>query len=190
MVFKYKGLDAEGKKANGLIEAADLEDAKRRIKNKGVFYTSIKEEGKPLFANFSFKRKKSLKPTELAVLSRDLSIYLKSGISIVNALRLATNQYSKNPKLSNFLTAIITLLDEGKSFHQALESQEIIELPEFYKQSVKVSENSGILEEVLLELSIFLKEQDRVSKQVQSAFAYPSFIIIVSLFMVTFKNVF
>ena len=190
MVFKYKGLDGDGKKAKGVIEAADLDDAKRRIKNKGVFYTSIDEEGKPLFGNLSFKRKKNLTPTELSILSRDLSIYLKSGISIVNALRLATNQYSKNPKVANFLNAIITLLDEGKSFHQALESQEIIELPEFYKQSIKVSENSGILEEVLLELSVFLKEQDRVSKQVQSAFAYPSFIILVSLFMVTFMITF
>ncbi len=119
MVFKYKGLDGNGKKCSGLIEATDLEDAKRRIKSKGQFYTSIKEEGAPLFGNLSFKRKKTLKPTELSILSRDLSIYLKSGISIVNALRLATNQYSKNPKLANFLNAIITLLDEGKSFHQA-----------------------------------------------------------------------
>ena len=190
MVFKYKGLDAEGKKSKGLIEAADLEDAKRRIKNKGIFYTSITEEGEPLLGSFSLKRKKTLTPTELSILSRDLSIYLKSGISIVNALRLASNQYSKNPKMSNFLNAIITLLDEGKSFHQALESQEIIELPDFYKQSIKVSENSGILEEVLLELSVFLKEQSRVSKQVQSAFAYPAFIIIVSLFMVTFMITF
>ncbi|MEA2111657.1 MAG: type II secretion system F family protein [Campylobacterota bacterium] len=190
MVFKYKGLDASGKKCSGLIEATNLEDAKRRIKNKGQFYTSINEEGTPLLGNVSFKRKKVLKPTELSILSRDLSIYLKSGISIVNALRLATNQYSKNLKVANFLNAIITLLDEGKSFHQALESQELVELPEFYKQSVKVSENSGILEEVLLELSVFLKEQDRVSKQVKSAFAYPSFIILVSLFMVTFMITF
>ncbi len=190
MVFKYKGIDENGKKSKGLIEASDLEDAKRRIKNKGIFYTSINKEGEPLFENFSFKRKKNLTPTELSILSRDLSIYLKSGISIVNALRLASNQYGKNPKIANFLSAITTLLDEGKSFHQALDSQEIIELPEFYKQSIKVSENSGILEEVLLELSVFLKEQSRVSKQVQSAFAYPAFIIVVSLFMVTFMITF
>ncbi|RLA72245.1 MAG: type II secretion system F family protein, partial [Epsilonproteobacteria bacterium] len=53
-----------------------------------------------------------------------------------------------------------------------------------------VSENSGIMQEVLLELSIFLKEQDRINKQVKGAFAYPSFIIIVSLFMVTFMITF
>jgi len=105
-------------------------------------------------------------------------------------LKLAKNQYEQNRKLSAFLSSLITLLDEGKSFFQALESQSIIELPDFYKQSIKVSENSGILQEVLLELSIFLKEQSRINKQIQNAFAYPSFIIVVSLFMVAFMITF
>ncbi len=190
MVFKYKGLLADGAKTKGLIEADDLEDAKKRLRVKQIFYTDISEENKTIFSNISLKRKKSIKSNELATISRDLSIYLKAGISIVNALRLAQNQYAQNKTLSSFISTIITLLDEGKSFHQALETQSIITLPDFYKQSVKVSENSGILQEVLLELSIFLKEQDRVNKQIQNAFAYPAFIIVVSLFMVAFMITF
>ena len=124
------------------------------------------------------------------MLSRDLSIYIKSGISIVNALKLARNQYGKNKKMFAFLNSIITLLDEGKSFYQALESQKILALPEFYKQSIKVSEDSGILQEVLLEMAVFLKEQDRINKQVKGAFAYPAFIVVVSLFMVAFMITF
>jgi type IV pilus assembly protein PilC len=83
----------------------------------------------------------------------------------------------------------LTFLDEGQSFYQALEAQNIIALPVFYKQSIKVSENSGILQEVLLELSIFIKEQDRVGKQIRGAFAYPGFIIFVSILMVSFMIV-
>jgi general secretion pathway protein F/type IV pilus assembly protein PilC len=88
--------------------------------------------------------------------------------------------------MKSFIDAVTTLLDEGKSFYQAIDTQSIIELPLFYKQSVKVSENSGILQDVLLELAKFLKAQDRIFKQVQNAFAYPAFIIVVSLFAVTF----
>ncbi len=190
MVFKYKGLLSDGAKAKGLIEADDLGDAKKRLRAKQIFYTSVSEENSTIFSNISLKRKKSIKSNELATMSRDLSIYLKAGISIVNALRLAQNQYAQNKTLSSFIATIITHLDEGKSFHQALESQSIISLPDFYKQSIKVSENSGIMQEVLLELSIFLKEQDRVNKQIQNAFAYPAFIIVVSLFMVAFMITF
>jgi len=190
MVFSYKGLKADGSKTKGVFEATDLEDAKKRLRAQQIFYTKLSEEKKSAFANFSLQRKRKITPQELSTLSRDLSIYIKAGISIVNALKLARNQYRKNKRLSSFLESIITFLDEGKSFFQAIDSQQILELPDFYKQSIKVSENSGIMQEVLLELSVFLKEQDRINKQVKGAFAYPSFIIIVSLFMVTFMITF
>lgn len=67
-----------------------------------------------------------------------------------------------------------------------MEKQKIFELPEFYKQSIKVSESSGLLEKVLIELANFLKEQDKIKKQFTSAIAYPLFILVVSFFMVGF----
>ncbi len=190
MVFRYQGLDSNGKKVKDVIEAASLEDAKKRLRAQQIFYTKLTQESDSSIGRFTLTRKKTLTPQELATLSRDLSIYIKAGISIVNALKLAKNQYAKNKKISAFLSTVITLLDEGKSFYQALESQSIIKLPEFYKQSIKVSEDSGIMQEVLLELSIFLKEQARINKQIQGAFAYPAFIIVVSLFMVGFMITF
>ncbi len=190
MVYRYKGLDAKGKKVKGVIEASGLDDAKKRLRSQQIFYTDIVQEKDSKLSRFTLARKKTLTPTELATLSRDLSIYIKSGISIVNALKLAKNQYAKNKKIAAFLETVITLLDEGKSFYQALETQSLIKLPEFYKQSIKVSEDSGIMQEVLLELSIFLKEQARINKQIQGAFAYPAFIIVVSLFMVGFMIAF
>ena len=187
MIFKYKGIDKKsGKQVKGVIEAADLADAKARLHAKNILFTSLKEGSASLFGNISLKRRGTISNLELATLSRDLSIYLKAGIPIANALRLAQNQYAGNRKIYNFLSSVITYLDEGKSFYQALEAQSIINLPNFYKQSIKVAEESGTLEEVLNELATFLKEQDRINKQIQSAFAYPLFIIIVSIFMVGF----
>ena len=190
MVFAYRGVTNEGKKTKGVLEAADLEDAKKRLRAQQVFYTTLNQEKDSALRRFTLQRAKVMTPGELSVLSRDLSIYVKSGISIVNALKLARNQYGGNKKVSNFLGSVITLLDEGKSFYQALETQKIVVLPEFYKQSIKVSEDSGILQGVLLEMAAFLKEQDRINKQVKGAFAYPGFIIVVSLFMVGFMITF
>jgi general secretion pathway protein F/type IV pilus assembly protein PilC len=186
MIFKYNGIEKNGKKTKGTLEALDMDDAKKRLRAKQIFYTSVHEETPSFLDKMAFSRKYKLSNAELATLSRDLSMYLKAGISILNALRLASNQYSQNKKMKSFIDAVTTLLDEGKSFYQAIDTQSIIELPLFYKQSVKVSENSGILQDVLLELAKFLKAQDRIFKQVQNAFAYPAFIIVVSLFAVTF----
>ncbi len=185
MLFRYKGFDSNGKKIKSKVEATNLKEAKSKLKAKGILYTSVYEYSFN-FSKVSFKRKKTLNLSALSYLSRDLSIYLNSGISLISAINLLAQRYKNDKKLSSFFESVETYLDEGKTFYQALDSQRAIKLPEFYKQSIKISENGGLLESVLLELSVFLKEQDAIKKQVTSALVYPLFILFISFFMVGF----
>ena len=188
MLFKYKGIDKNGKSVSSKVESINLEDAKSKLRNMDIHYMSIKED-KSLFhfsGNFSFKRASKITTKDLSAISRDLSIYIKSGISIVFAIKLIKEQYKTNKKLKLFFNTISIFLDEGKNFYQALDSQNVIELPVFYLQSIKVSESNGILDKVLLELATFLKEEERLKKQISNAFAYPVFMITVSILMVGF----
>lgn len=190
MIYAYKGINAEGKKVNDKLEAASLEEAKSKLKAQSIIYQKISEESPSVFSGINFSRKYRISPNELSQLSRELSMYIRSGISIVGALKIIQNQYVNKKKIYLFLKTVSTYLDEGKNFYAALEEQKIVILPAFYTQSIRVSESSGILDEVLLELSRFLKEQDRISKEIKSAFAYPSFMILISLVMVGFMLAF
>jgi general secretion pathway protein F/type IV pilus assembly protein PilC len=190
MIFKYKGINAQGKKLSDEIEASSLNEAKLKLKSKKIIYESIKEELPSLMSNIEFSRKYKIPANELSMLSRELSMYIRAGITIVSALKIVQTHYEKNPKMKLFLNTVSTHLDEGKNFFTALETQTIVELPPFFKQSIKVSESGGILDEVLLELSRFLKEQDRINKEIKGAFAYPSFMIIISLVMIAFMLTF
>ena len=185
MLFKYSGFDSNGLKVKSKLEAANLEEAKGKLKVRGILHTSLEEESFS-FSKISFKRKKSIKTVDLSYLSRDLSIYLNSGISLIQSIDLLKQRYKNDKFLGSFFESIATYLDEGKTFYLALDSQNVVKLPEFYKQSIKISENGGLLESVLMELSIFLKEQDRIKKQIGSAMAYPLFILFISFFMVGF----
>ncbi len=185
MLYKYSGFDSTGLKVKSKVEAISLEEAKIKLKAKSILYTNIKEDTFN-FGKISFKRSKKLDLPTLSYLSRDLSIYLKSGITLIGSMNLLKQRYKDNKSLYTFFDTVKTYLDEGKTFYDALDSQKIIRLPEFYKQSIKVSESGGLLETVLLELSVFLKEQDKIKKQVTSALAYPLFILFVSFFMVGF----
>jgi len=186
MLFNYKGIDSSGKTIKAKIEATTLNEAKSKLKAKKIIYTDIKEDEFVFLKNFSFKQKQKINALELSTISRDLSIYLKSSISLINAVKLINSRYKNDKKLNSFFESIISLLDEGKNLYTALDMQTSVILPEFYKQSIKISENGGILELVLLELSIYLKEQDRIKKQISSAMAYPLFILFVSIMMVGF----
>ena len=186
MLFKYKGFTKTGSKIDGKIEANSTENAKAKLKQQNIIIKSISSEKISFFDKLFEKRKKKINSILLSTISTDLSIYLNSGISLLNAVKLISQRYQAHKILSPFFSSVVTYLDEGKNFYTALESQKIIELPEFYLQSIKISEDGGILESVLIELASYLKEQDRLSKQISSAMTYPAFIIVVSIFMVGF----
>ena len=190
MIFKYSGIDEFGKKVSDKIEASDLAEAKSKIKAKKIIYQKISEETPSFFDSVHFSRKYRISTKELSGLSRELAMYIRSGISIVSALKIVQTHYENNKKMKLFLSTVSTHLNEGKDFYSALEAQNVVVLPEFFKYSIKVSENGGVLDEVLLELSKFLKEQERIKKEIKSAFAYPSFMIIVSLLMIAFMLTF
>jgi len=184
MIFKYRGIDREGKKASGRIEANGLDEAKRKLKAKGIFYDKVTESSQSIFVKLSKLRARPIPTKRLSALSRNLAIYLRSSIPILQAIKLAKSQ-ADDGKTLDFLTAIETMLDEGQSFHTALETQDAVILPDFYKQSIKIAEENGVLSDVLEELSTFLLEQDRVTKQISQAMVYPMFIIAISVMMVS-----
>ncbi|MDK9692637.1 MAG: type II secretion system F family protein [Sulfurimonas sp.] len=186
MIFKYKGIDEAGNRVSDKVEALSLSEAKSKLKANKIIYESIQEESVSIFDALNVSMRYKIKPKELASLSRELSMYIRSGITIVSALKIMQTHYEKNRKMRLFLSSVSTHLDEGKNLYTALESQRVVILPEFFKHSIKVSESGGMLDEVLLELSRFLREQEKITKEIKSAFAYPTFMIFVSLVMVAF----
>lgn len=184
MVFKYKGLSKEAKKVSGRIEAPSLEDAKKRLQAQGILFEKVESSASPLLSRLSALTKPKMPTKILSNFSRNLAIYLKAGIPIVQAIKLLKNN-SEYPKLGDFLTALETMIEEGKSFYAALEAQSVVTLPSFYKQSIKVAEENGLLALVLNELSTFLKQQERMGKQVKKALTYPIFILFIAAIMVS-----
>ncbi|MDB2562094.1 type II secretion system F family protein [Sulfurimonas sp.] len=190
MIFKYKGIDSLGKKVKNKVEATSLAEAKSKIKAKNIIYQTIEQDTPSLFDNIELSTKYKISAKELSSLSRELSMYIRSGITIVSALKIIQSHYEQNKKMKLFLVTVSTHLDEGKDFYTALETQSVIDLPDFFKHSIKVSESGGLLDDVLIELSRFLKEQDRINKEIKSALSYPTFMVVISLLMISFMLTF
>jgi len=180
MKFKYTAFDKEGQKQKGFVEANDINEAKALLKN--LIILDIKP-AKSFSFDISFS--KTVPSKELSKLLLTLGLYTKASIPLINAIKLTKNQL-ENSKLIKFLDKIEKDIKEGKSFYSAIETQKIVNIPPYIVNSIKVGEESGKLPVVLIEMSKFLKDEDKLFSKTKQALIYPLFIIIVAVFMIAF----
>ncbi|BBG66536.1 general secretion pathway protein F [Hydrogenimonas sp.] len=178
MTFRYRGYDSSGKRVKGVVNAAGIEDAKEQLRHMGILVESVKPH-RSLFTS-------ELPPSLTAALGRNLSLYLKAGISLPKGLHLVAENFPKRSKQYRFLEETARLIESGGSFYDALAAQGVYRVPPFFLQTVKVAQKSGNLEMVLLELSEYVQEQERIKRDVVKAFIYPSFILLIAVAMINF----
>ncbi len=183
MLYKYKGITKEGKKAKGSIEATTIDEAKRKLKAQGIFYQEINATKEITLKNFS---KREMDGPQLSSFAKELSSYLNSGMAILTAIRLIEDQHQKEKKYASFLASIRTMIEEGKSLYHALNTQNVYAMPDFFLQSINVASQSGKMVSVLIQMGDFFSTQAKVKKQVGNALAYPMFIFVVAIGMVGF----
>ena len=186
MLYKYKGFKKDGSLIKGKIEASSLQNAKQKLKEEGIYYESLREI-KGIEFSFAFTRK--IPKEFLLKFARVLSAYLRSSIPLANALNLSKNQFNRTV-YKNFIYQLITAIEEGQNFYQSLERQKIYKIPPFFVQSVKVAGEAGNLQEVLSELSNFIKMQLRLEQKSLRTLIYPLFIIMVAFIMISFMLTF
>ncbi len=178
MTFRYKGYDASGKRIKGVITAATIEEAKEQLRHSGILLEAIGVR-RNLFTG-------ELPAALTVALGRNLSLYLKAGISLPRGLHLVAENYPKNSKQRNFLEEVARHIESGGSFYDALAAQSIYTVPPFFLQTVKVAQKSGNLEMVLMELADYVQEQEKIKRDVVKAFIYPSFILLIAVAMINF----
>ncbi|OYZ66450.1 MAG: hypothetical protein B7Y17_01570 [Sulfuricurvum sp. 24-42-5] len=186
MRYVYKGLDATGTSVYGTIEGTSLEDASRQLRTQGIVFSSLKSDSGSILEMIQLAGSKNIPPSLLAGISRDLSVYLRSGVPLMRALSLQERQYKGKPVVYRFLHTLVSLIDEGKSLSVAMETQKHFVIPRFYIGTLRASEDRGVLAEVLTELSSYLQVGEQIRSQLTKAFIYPGFIVGVSVLTVSF----
>jgi len=183
MLFKYKGFDKAGKKVKGTVNASSTEEAGQKLRTQNIYYESLTPTKEFSLASFS---KRQMPGELLATFSKELSSYLNSGMTILTAIKLLENQHEGEKKYLSFLNSIKTMIDEGKSLYNALNSQKVYALPEFFVQSLNIAGQSGKMVEVLTNMGNFFSAQNKVKKQVKGAMVYPTIIFTVAIAMTSF----
>lgn len=120
--------------------------------------------------------------------ARHLSVATKSGLPLIEALKLIRTQASSK-SLGRIIDDITRDIENGQFLAQALGKYEHV-FGDFFVNLVKVGETSGNLSETLLHLSAELKKQKEVSSRIRGALIYPVVILFVTVAVTLFLTLF
>jgi type IV pilus assembly protein PilC len=188
MKFKYKATTISGEKQEGSIEAGSEKRAIELLQKHKLVIVSIK----PVNDLFSLSRISSflhrVSSKKIVMFSKELSILLVSGVSLVEALRIQYEQ-EENAYFREKIFMIANMVGGGTPLSVALSRFPKI-FSDFYVNIVKSGEASGKLQESFLHLAGYIEKQYLLTSKVKNALMYPAVIlggfVVVGMGMMTF----
>jgi general secretion pathway protein F len=192
-VYEYTALNKSGKNVNGIIDADSLVAARQKLRGTGIFPVDVKEtSAKPKDprsgpASLSTLLKR-IKPAEVSIATRQLSILLGAGVPLVGSLDALVSQIT-NPLIKKIMAEVKESVNEGNSLALAL-SQHPKAFSNVYVNMVRAGEASGSLDVVLDRLADLGERQQALKGRFQAALAYPVFMFLIGslvlFFLITF----
>jgi general secretion pathway protein F len=183
-VYEYTALDKAGKNVNGIIDADSPVVARQKLRGTGIFPVEVKETSSrpketpsaPLSISTLVKRVRS---GELSVTTRQLSILLGAGITLVASLEALISQ-TTNPVLKRIMAQVKESVNQGNSLAYSL-SQHPKVFSQIYINMVRAGEASGTLDLVLERLAEFSEHQQALRGRFKAALAYPIFMFLLGI---------
>lgn len=181
-LYYYQAFSKDGSKVSGYLDASSEQAVKEQLARQGMFPISIlvaQPDARQSWWERIFSRGISTK--DKILFTKQMSTLLKSGVPLLQALELLTEQFSGSLKV--MLVNIKDQVKEGKSFADALKEYPKV-FENIYVQLVRAGEASGQLEMILERLTDYLERREEITKRIRSALMYPLFQLIIAVAVV------
>ncbi len=206
--YNYVALDARGKEASGLVEAASPNEAIGQLRQAGYFPTSVDEEAKSgpngkiprrtaktaqltrprAKTNIVLFQRKTVKAKVLMIFTRQLATLIDSGLPLLRSLNVLAKQ-ERDSVLKNTINKLADGVQGGNTFSDALSLHPRI-FNDLYVNMVKAGELGGVLEVVLNRLAEFQEKAAKIKNKVKAAMVYPLIVMTMAFAIMGFLLVF
>ena len=189
-IYRYRAKKGPQEIIESRIQAQSEAEAIDKINQIGLIPIRIEEEYSTTSAKTSYpnKPKGKVPSREVTIFSRELASLLKSGVPILAALNIISEQ-SESIHLKNTLRIIHDAVKDGSTFSAVLSMHPQI-FSSLYVAMIRSGEDSGALAAVLLRIADYRSKQEEMLSRFRMALAYPVLMAIVGLgtviFMLTF----
>lgn len=176
--FRYQVIDSTGKMSEGIIEAASIGEASRRLKSDGKYIAALSlDRGKGIGAMEIGSPK--LKTKDLVLISRQLASLLSAGITVVRSLDMLYQQL-ESKKARKCIGEIYESVQSGRSLSEAFAEQKGV-IPNIMISMISAGEESGRLDEVMERLAEHFAKEAKLKNKISSAMVYPKILAALTL---------
>ena len=185
LLYEYVAKNSEGKVVKGYFEAFSKVEVHSFLLGEGFEVYSIRtNRWITLLHGRSSVNKTKIKTKDLLFFLTQLSTYIKSGIPLVESLKILTRQFA-NKSYQRIFRSMIYDLTMGDSFSEALIKQGVA-FPKLLINMVKAAEMTGQLVETLDDMAEYYSETEKTRKQMITAMIYPTVVLVLSIAVITF----
>lgn len=174
--FRFSAAAADGSVISGVEASSAISVLREALLDRNLQPISILE--KKGILQFEITKKKVNK-RELMHLCRQLAVFLRSGVSVLEAFVVLADETS-NKLLKAALEGMRVSLEAGARFSEAA-SQHPELFPGYSVEILRSAELTGNLDEVLDQLGDYLDREIETSHKVKSALAYPCIVVVLAM---------
>lgn len=187
--FRYRAMTQNGEIVNGSLSAPSASEVARRIEYLGMVpIETLVDDGAAAVSRFTIALFNQPRAEDITVFTRDLSLLLKAGARLDDALELIATDRDVG-RLRPVVTKIRAGILAGESFADTIAQYPSL-FPPIYRALVKVGETSGKLNHILELITNERMRAEALRRKVTDALQYPAFILVaatcVLLFFVLF----
>ena len=179
--FRFVAVTFDGQSEKGVIEGESIKAARQQLLDKGLVPTKLvpddEHEAKSGFAAF-LSGQRAIKPADLAVVTKQLALLVRSGLPIDEALKMLADE-SPKPPTRFVLMAMVQELQSGVPLSKAMQGQPAT-FDKLYQSVVAAAEQSGLMAPVLTQFAEFLEKKQATRQKVIAAMVYPVMLISIS----------
>lgn len=188
MQFNYKLTDNQGKIIKGKLEAANIQEARNRLALQEGTLVSLEQYQKD---KKSGVKKQiiigNMRLVDRVMMSKHLSVMIKSGMSIDGALEVLADGAS--PLVHDRMNGLLGEVRKGNSFASALKKYPK-DFNNLFVNMVAVGESSGTLAKNLEILAVQQHKIYELRSKIKAASIYPIIVLIAVLGLMTMVSVF
>ncbi len=185
--YRFEALTYAGKSERGSVEGESVRAVRQALMAKQLVPVTIDLEtewGKQRFWNKWFSENKPLSRADLAIITKQVAILVRSGVQIDEALSVLAEEASQ-AHVKTVLQAVVAELRAGLPLSKAIAGQPLSFDP-LYQGVVGAAEQSGKMGQVLTQLAEFLEKRQALKQKAMGALAYPAMLTGVAFMIVLF----